>query len=425
MEIDIYYLNKTFKKLTINAIIIPHYLRIMVLSDRSKTIPIPATRKLTPYALAAKEQGVNVIHLNIGDPDLPTPKELLSVLHDWENGPIGYTNSNGNPELIGSLLKYYQELGFDYLKKQDIIVTIGGSEALDMFFYSVCNHGDEVLVFEPFYSNYVTLAYLNGVKLVGIPTELKKGFHLPDSKEIEKHITKNTKAILFSNPGNPSGTIYTKAEIKILVDISMKHDLLLVADEVYREFNFTQREHASVLEFMPEAPHNILLIDSLSKRYSLCGARVGNIVTLDQELIKTIAKIAQSRLSGDAIGQKVAAALTNVPKKYHQDLKEIYLARRDLVYNTLKEIPGVSVSIPEGAFYVMAALPVKNAEDFCIWLLQEFRDNNETVMFAPGEGFYITKAKGRQEIRIAYVLDKAKLQRALEILAKALQVYQD
>lgn len=397
----------------------------MFLSERSQTIPIPATRKLTPYALTAKEKGVNVIHLNIGDPDLNTPQELLDVLHNWQQGPIGYANSNGDPALINALVTYYNGLGYEFVTKQDIIVTIGGSEAIDMFFYSVCSEGDEVLVFEPFYSNYNTLAYLNGVKLVGIPTELTNGFHLPSLNEIEKHITKRTKAILFSSPGNPSGAVYTKEEIKILVDISIKHDLLLVADEVYREFIFTDKAHNSVLEFMPQAPKNILLIDSLSKRYSLCGARVGNIVSLDQELVKTIGKIAQSRLSGDMIGQKVAAALNTVPHSYHQDLKQEYMARRDLVYKLLKKIPGVTVSLPEGAFYFMVGLPVKNAEAFCIWLLQEFRYKNETVMFAPGAGFYLTEGKGLNEIRIAYVLEIDKLKRAIDLLAKALKAYKE
>lgn len=397
----------------------------MVLSERSRTIPIPATRKLTPYALIAKEQGVKVIHLNIGDPDLSTPKELLDVLHDWQQGPIGYANSNGDPALIDALIQYYAKLGYDFIKKENVIITIGGSEAIDMFFYSVCNDGDEVLVFEPFYSNYATLAYLNGVQLKGIPTEISKSFHLPDRKEIEKHISNKTKAILFSSPGNPSGTVYTKEEIKMLVDIALKHDLLLVADEVYREFNFSGREHASVLDFMPKASKNILLIDSLSKRYSLCGARVGNIVSLDQDLIKSIGKIAQSRLSGDMIGQKLASALNDVPEEYHQNLKREYIARRDLVYSTLQNIPGVTVSMPEGAFYIMAGLPVKNAEAFCIWLLQEFRDDNETVMFAPGAGFYITPGKGLNEVRIAYVLEQEKLKRSLTILAKALKAYKD
>jgi aspartate aminotransferase len=376
-----------------------------------------------PYAQAAKEQGVKIFHLNIGDPDLNSPAEILAVLRNWPEGPVRYTHAGGEPVLIEALLAYYQNLGFGFLQKQDFVITNGGSEAISMFFYCACAPGDEVLVFEPFYTNYATLAYTSGIKLVAVPTELKDGFHLPERKKIEEYISPKTKAILYSSPGNPTGTVYTDKEVAMLVEIAVKHKILLAADEVYREFNFSGQQHASILKYLDKYPEELVLIDSLSKRYSLCGARVGNIVTKNQEFIKAITKLAQVRLSGDMLGQISGAALTRVPEQYLLDLQREYQARRDLVYRHLKKIPGVTVTLPEGAFYFMAGLPVADAEAFCIWLLEKFRDNNETVMFAPARGFYQTPGRGINEVRIAYVLKPKELERSLEILAKALKTY--
>lgn len=416
---------KVFQVINNPCIINPYYFNKMSLSQRSKSLPVSATRKLTPYAVIAKENGAKVFHLNIGDPDLATPNEILDVLHQWPTGPIRYTNSVGEKALIDSLLDYYNKLGFGFLKKQDLVITNGCSEALSMFFFCSCSPGDEVLVFEPYYTNYATIAYINGVVLKAVPTKIEDGFHLPQKAIIEKYITPKTKAILYCNPGNPTGTVYTRQEIESLVNLAIEYNLLLAADEVYREFNFSETPHTSILEFMEKSPKNLILLDGISKRYSLCGARVGNIISLDNELIATITKLAQIRLSGDMLGQISGAALSKVPDQYHIDLKKEYKARRDMIFTGLKKIPGVTVTLPEGAFYVIAGLPVQNAEKFCIWMLEKFRDNNETVMFAPAAGFYQTKGCGQNEIRIAYVLNQSALSRCLEILEKALSEYQE
>ena len=292
-----------------------------------------------------------------------------------------------------------------------------------MAFFATCEIGDEVLVFEPFYSNYQALALLNGVHLVGVPTYISNGFHLPDAKFIEKYLTKKTKAILISNPCNPTGVVYTQREINELVLLAVKRNLFLISDEVYREFIFVDRPHASLFPYMKKYPENMIVVDSLSKRYSLCGARLGVFSTLNESLLTGVTKIAMSRLSGGIIDQAVGAALTDIHEKYLNEVQEEYKKRRDVLYKGLSKIDGVTLSMPEGAFYCMVGLPVKNAEDFCVWLLESFRENNETVMFAPGAGFYNSEGKGVNEVRIAYVLNTDKLKRALEILAHALKAY--
>lgn len=392
-------------------------------SQRIQDLPISAVRKLTPYAVAAKKEGVKVYHLNIGDPDIKTPKVMLDVLKNWDLETIRYALSQGEPELIKSLTSYYQQLGFKSIKEEDILITVGGSEGVVMSLFAVANQGDEILVFEPFYSNYSACAHFVGVKLVPISTSIEKGFHLPDKKEIEKKITSKTKAILFCSPNNPTGTIYTRKEMQMLVSIAREKGLFLISDEVYREFAFDGKKQVSALEFLNQIPDQIILLDSLSKRFSLCGARIGILASLNKEVIKNTTKIAQSRLSAGLIDQLMAAKLTKVPKTYTNKVIKEYEKRRDVVYSGLSNIKGVFLAKPEGAFYTMVSLPVKNAERFAIFLLTKFRLNNETVMLAPGAGFYGTKNEGLNQVRIAYVLQVKDLQKCIKIIAEALKAY--
>lgn len=393
-------------------------------STRIKSLPVSAVRKLTPYAIQAKKEGVKVYHLNIGDPDIKTPKVMLDVLKNWDPQTIRYAQSQGEPELIQSLKTYYQKLGFN-IKEENMIITVGGSEAVLMSLYAVANPGDEVLVFEPFYSNYSSFAHISEVNLVPISTSIENGFHLPKRGAIEKKITKKTKAILFCSPNNPTGTVYNKDEIQMLVSIAKKHNLFLISDEVYREFAFDGNKATSVLEFLDQIPEQIILLDSLSKRYSLCGGRIGILISLNKEIVAGALKIAQSRLSGGLIDQTMAAKLTKVPSSYTKAVIKEYQNRRDFIYKALLEIDGVFLSKPEGAFYTIVSLPVKNAEDFAIYLLTKFRFNNETVMLAPGAGFYGTTGQGLNQVRIAYVLNIKDLQISIKIISEALKSYQE
>lgn len=397
----------------------------MKLSDRIGTIPASPIRKLVPFAQAAKAEGVTVYHLNIGDPDIPTPDEMLTVLKTWTKNPIGYAQSQGDPEFIKALVWYYHKIGFPFVQPGHVQVSTGGSEAISMAIFAVTNPGDEVLTFEPLYANYNTFAAVNSVKLVALPTQASNGFHLPSRDIIEKAITKKTKAILYCNPNNPTGTVYTPEEVAMLVDVAKKHDLFLLADEVYREFTYDGRKQSSILSYMEQMPEQVILLDSLSKRYSLCGARLGMIVSLNKKIMAGALRIAQGRLSSGLIDQTMATKLTEVPDSYFQNVHTEYQTRRDVLYEGLKKIPGVTLAKPEGAFYAVVGLPVADADDFAKWLLTDFRDNNQTVMVAPASGFYATPGRGKNEVRIAYVLEVPKLKRSIEILGKALVHYRD
>jgi len=394
------------------------------LSERIKTLPVSAIRKLTPLAMDAKKNGVKVYHLNIGDPDIKTPKVMLNVLKNWDLETVRYADSKGEPPLLKAMESYYHHLGYDSLEEKNIVITVGGSEAAVMALFAVCGFGDEVLVFEPYYSNYATLAHFCGVKLVPVPTSIKDGFHLPGKIEIEKKITKKTKAILFCSPNNPTGAIYAREELQMLVTLAKKHNLFLISDEVYREFVFNGASHTSILDFLDSMPNQIILLDSLSKRYSLCGARIGILVTLNKEIIAGAVKMAQSRLSGGLVDQLMAAKLTKVPQSYTRKVVEEYQKRRDLIFKGLSQIPGIFLTKPEGAFYTMVNLPVKDAEDFCTFLLKDFRLNNATVMLAPGGGFYATPGQGLNQVRIAYVLKAEDLRISIKIIAEGLRAYQ-
>lgn len=393
------------------------------LSSRLQKLPISSIRKLTPYADKAKKQNVKIYHLNIGQPDVKTPQVMIDSLKFWMQNPISYAPSGGTLEYLQALETYYHDLGFLFVNTNNILGTIAGSEGINMAMFAVCDPGDEIMVFEPFYSNYATSAHICGIKLVPIETSIANNFHPPDRQKIESVITSKTKAILFSNPCNPTGTVYTKDEIQLLIDIVKKHNLYILADEVYREYIFVDRPHVSILQYMQEIPGQAILIDSLSKRYNLCGARLGNLVSLNENILKGSLKFAISRLSAGLIDQHVGAQLVHVPKAYTQAMQREYRNRRDVMFEALRSIKGVQVAKPEGAFYIMAELPVKDAEKFLIWLLESFRENNETVMLAPGNGFYLDPEKGKKQIRIAYVLEEKNLRRSIEILKKALKEY--
>lgn len=400
-------------------------------SERLNTIPASPIRKLVPFANTAKKRGVHVYHLNIGDPDIETPEEMIQVLHNWNINPVRYGQSQGEPVFLEALKNYYHGLGFRYITTDAIQATSGGSEAISMAMFAVANPGEEILTFEPLYTNYNSYAMMNGVNLVAVATSIDSGFHLPPGPEIEKKITKKTKAILYCNPNNPTGTVYTKDEVEMLVNIAKKYGLYLLSDEVYREYTYDGRKQVSLLAYMQEIPAAAIVLDSMSKRYSLCGVRLGALISLNKEIMAGVLRIAQGRLSAGFVDQYIAAQLTNVPKSYLTGVHEEYEKRRNVLYAGLREIPGVTIPKPEGAFYSIVGLPIADSEDFCRWLLTDFRDQNETVMLAPAAGFYAstslstgaTQGKGKNEVRIAYVLNTKDLKRCVELLALALSVY--
>lgn len=399
------------------------FMRSVSVSPRLRSVPSSPIRKLVPFAVAAKKEGVHVYHLNIGDPDIKTPQVMLDVLKNWDKNPIGYDQSQGNPEFLEALIWYYHRLGFTFVSPKHIQVTNGGSEAISMALFAVCEPGDEVLTFEPLYTNYNSYAVVNGVTLKGILTSSDTGFHLPDRSVVEAAVTPKTKAILICNPNNPTGTVYTEEEVRMLVDIAKDHGLFLLSDEVYREYTYDGRKHVSLLKFMSEIPDRAIVLDSMSKRYSLCGVRLGALVTLNDDVLKGILAIAQGRLSSGLVDQAIAAKLTQVPDSYLAEVYDEYVSRRDVLYEGLKNIPGVVIPKPEGAFYTIVGLPVTDSERFCQWLLTDFRDNNETLMIAPAAGFYATPGMGKNEVRIAYVLNVTAIRRCVELLAKALEAY--
>jgi len=394
-----------------------------ILSDRLAHVPASPIRKLAPYANEAKKQGVHVYHLNIGDPDIKTSEVMLEVLRTWNKNPIAYSQSQGEPAFIDAINWYYHECGYPFITQKNIQVTTGGSEAISMALFSVANAGDEVIVFEPLYANYNSYAAINQVQFVSIETMISNGFHLPKRNEIVKKITKKTKAIFICTPNNPTGTVYTKREMDMLVAIVKAHGLFLLSDEVYREFVYDGTKHVSLLSYMQEIPEQAIVLDSLSKRYSLCGARLGMLVSLNTVLMQGVLRIAQGRLSSGLVDQLMASKLTKTPKSYLEGIQKEYEKRRNILYEGLKHIPGVTIPKPEGAFYTIVGLPVRDAEDFAKYLLTTFRDENETVMVAPASGFYATPGKGKNEIRIAYVLNVDALKRSMEILKKALVCY--
>lgn len=395
----------------------------LTVSKRLLKIPASPIRKLVPYAVRAKKNGIKIIHLNIGDPDIKSPSVMINSLKRWQRNPIPYANSQGEEKLIKALVWYYHNLGFKFIEDKHLQITLGGSEAILMTFLAIADFQDEIIVFEPTYPNYFSLAACAGVKLVAIKTDIKNGFHLPNKSKIEQKITKRTRAILICNPNNPTGTVYTNKEIELLVSLAKKHNLYLIADEVYREFCYQGKKHVSLLNYMKELPDRIIVLDSLSKRYSICGLRLGCLVSLNKEINAGVLRIAQGRLSAGKIDQLIASKLTQVSQDYFVKNISEYQKRRDFVYQQLLKVDGVTVYQPEGAFYMMVGLPIKDSEDFCRWLLTDFQLHGQTLMLAPGDGFYICRNSGKNEIRIAYVLKRSILRRGLEILKEGLRVY--
>ena len=393
----------------------------MSISKRAQEVQASPIRKLMPYANATKQKGIKVYHLNIGQPDIETPQVMIDAYRNFNEKIVAYGPSQGLDEYRQVLVKYYGKLGIP-LNIDDIIVTVAGSEACVFAMLVTCNHGDEIIVPEPFYTNYNGFASMTGVNLVPLTTYAETGFALPERKIIEDHITSKTKAIMICNPGNPTGTVYTKKEIEMLGEIALKHNLFLISDEVYREFVYEGEKCTSVLE-LKGCEELAILCDSVSKRYSACGARVGSIVSRNKELMAAVLKFGQARLCPPTVDQLAAAASDLLPENYIDDTMHEYNKRRNLVYEELQKIEGLICVKPRGAFYIIAKLPIEDAEDFTIWLLNNYQINNETVMLSPAEGFYATPGLGRNEVRIAYILKEEDLKIAMNIFVKGLEEY--
>ncbi|NLP17993.1 MAG: pyridoxal phosphate-dependent aminotransferase [Firmicutes bacterium] len=392
----------------------------MRLSQRVLTVPESPIRKLTPLADKAKKTGRRIYHLNIGQPDLPTPEGFLKGVKNFRGEVLSYCPSPGLPELLQVFSDYYRQREIP-LAPEELLVTNGGSEALLFSFMAVCDPGDEMLVPEPFYTSYYLIARALGIKLCPVPTFVEDGFHLPAWGEFERRITPRTRALLVTNPGNPTGTVYTREEMNMLGELAKKFNLFLIADEVYREFVY-EGEHKSFLEYST-LWDRILLVDSISKRFSACGARIGSLACKNPIIRKQLHKLAETRLAVAMMEQMGAIALAETPSDYFQRANLEYKRRRDITVAGLQSIPGVYCRRPEGAFYILARLPVVDAEDFAAWLLQDFYLDGATVMLAPANGFYLTPGKGKDEVRIAYVLKEEDLVDALAILKEGLRVY--
>ena len=391
------------------------------ISDRIQEIPLSPIRKLTPLADEAKSRGIKVYHLNIGQPDIHTPEEGMDAMRKIDRKVLEYSPSQGFLSLRQRISEYYAGFGMKY-SPDEIIVTTGASEAVLFSFITCMDQGDEIITTEPTYANYLSFAAAAGVKVVPITTSIDNGFALPPAERFEELITDRTRAILICNPNNPSGSLYSREEMEMLAEIVKRHGIFLFADEVYREFVYDGMDFFSAghLEGVDE---NVVIFDSMSKRFSECGIRIGAVITKNKAVAEGFLKLAQARLSPPLIGQIVAEASFSAGHAYLDPIAKEYRHRRNVLVECLQNIPGIKVIRPQGAFYVIASLPVENAEDFCSWCLSDFSDNGETVMMAPASGFYITPGLGLSEVRIAYVLNAADLQRATAILGKALQQY--
>ncbi len=395
----------------------------MKISKRGMNLPSSPIRKLKPYADEAQKNGKTIYFLNIGQPDIETPVSMRNVLENLDNKIIPYGPSQGLLEYQNALVKYYAKHNIN-LTTEDIIVTTGGSEAITMAFTVCCDPGDEVLIPEPFYTNYNGFAVATGVKINPITTKLENDWQLPSIEEIERLITPKTKAFMICNPNNPTGKVYNEDELRKLAYLANKHDLLLLGDEVYREFIFSDEKHVSLLD-LPDVQERVVLMDSISKRYSACGARIGAFVSKNKEIMKSALAYAQARLCPPTIEQLMAVPSVDLGDDYFKEMVGEYKARRDTVIEALKEMDGVEFKVPSGAFYIVIKLPVQNAEDFVVWLLTSFDIDNETVMLAPAEGFYSTPGLGRDEARIAFVLNVEKTKKAMKILKEGLKKYKE
>jgi len=390
-------------------------------SDRGKAMPASPIRKLVPFAEEAKRKGRKVYHLNIGQPDIPTPEVALNALRNINLKVLEYSHSAGNESYRRKLALFYQKIGIN-IDHNELLVTTGGSEAILFAFMSCVNPGEEVITPEPFYANYNGFANTAGIKIVPVTSYIKEDFALPPIEEIEKKITPKTRGIIICNPNNPTGYLYSKEELLKLKDIVKKHDLFLFSDEAYREFCYDGAEHFSAMN-LKGIENNVVMLDSISKRYSECGVRIGALVTKNKEIISTALKFAQARLSPPGLGQIAGEASIDTPGNYFKEVNKEYTARRNYMVDALNKIPGVYCPKPKGAFYTVVKLPVDDIDKFARWLLEEFEYKNQTVMIAPASGFYSTPGYGKNEARIAYVLKIDDLKNAMLVLAEALKVY--
>lgn len=390
-------------------------------SVKGRAMPSSPIRKLVPYAEKAKKEGKTIYHLNIGQPDIETPEVMLNAIRNFHPGIIEYSHSAGIESYRKKLASYYNSynMAVDYT---DIIITTGGSEAIEIAMMTCLNHGDEIIIPEPFYANYNGFSCQADVVIKPIRSSIETGFALPPISEFEKLITPKTKAILICNPNNPTGYLYSKKELESLKELVLKYDLFLFSDEVYKEFCYDDKEYISVMH-LKGIENNVVLLDSISKRYSACGARIGAMISKNKEVMETALKFAQARLSPPTFGQVAAEAAIDTPKSYFEKVKKEYVERRDFVIDALNKMEGVFCPKPSGAFYAIAKLPIDNADKFCQWLLESFSYNNQTVMLAPATGFYSTSEAGVDEVRIAYVLNKEALKNAMVCLQEALNSY--
>jgi aspartate aminotransferase len=391
------------------------------ISSKANSMPSSPIRKLVPFADAAKKKGIKIFHLNIGQPDIETPPTFINAIKNADIKVLEYSHSAGNESYRKKLCNYYKEYNIN-IDASEVMITCGGSEAISIAMMTCFNAGDEVIIPEPFYANYNGFSTSADVKIIPIRSYIETGFALPPISEFEKLITPKTKGIMICNPGNPTGYLYSKEELNALRELVLKYDLFLLSDEVYREFCYDGKEYVSVMH-LQGIENNVILLDSISKRYSACGARIGAMICKNKEVMSAALKFAQARLSPPSYGQIGAEAALETPKSYFAEVITEYIARRDFVIETINKIPGVFCPKPSGAFYCIAKLPIDNADKFCQWLLEEFNYNKETVMLAPATGFYSTPGAGTNEVRIAYVLNKADLKNALTCLAEALKVY--
>lgn len=391
------------------------------ISQKATDMPASPIRKLVPFAEEAYKKGKTVYHLNIGQPDIHTPESAIAAVRVADLTIIEYSHSAGFQSYRDKLANYYQKSGIN-VDSADIIITTGGSEALIFGFMSTCNPGDEIIIPEPFYANYNGFAIMAGVNVVPVTAKIENGFALPPVEEIEKKITSKTKGIVICNPGNPTGYLYSKAELEKLGEIVKKHDIFLFADEVYREFCYDGAVPFSVMN-LKGIENNVIMIDSVSKRYSMCGARIGALISKNKEVMSSVLKFAQARLSPPTIEQIASEAALDTPQSYFDDVVAEYVERRNITVEGLNKIPGVFCPKPSGAFYCVAKFPVDSTEKFCQWLLEDFDYEGATVMMAPASGFYSSPGKGEQEARIAYVLNKDSLKKAIKCLEEALKVY--
>ena len=397
---------------------------MLKVSPRAQAMPASAIRKLVPFSEAAEAAGVKVYHLNVGAPDIKSPDCATQAVSKRCNGMhhLSYTHSAGLIDLRrGMVEKYYRKLGLD-IETSQLLITVGGSEAFASAMQIAAGQGDEIIVVEPFYTNYQTYAFLNGITLKAVHSDIREGFRVPDISEFEKILTPATRAVLLSNPCNPSGKLFTKEEMLAIGDFCRRHDLFLICDEVYREFCYTDEPYFSALQ-IPGCEQNVIIVDSVSKRYNLCGARIGCIISRNEEVMACALKYAQARLCPPVLGQYAAIGALDTPNSYFQEVREEYIRRRDCAVEALNAMPGVYSPMPYGAFYTVAELPVDSAENFAKWLLTDFRMDNETLMITPAASFYKTPGAGLKHARIAYVLEVPQLRRAMNLLATALSEY--